>query len=52
VTNLTVVPAPVPLAERLRFLLYILPIAVIVPLFLWLKGRKPPEPFIVKRVVA
>jgi hypothetical protein len=50
VTDLEAQPAPVPLMERFAFLLYVLPLGLIVPTAVWLKGRKPPEPFVVKRV--
>jgi uncharacterized protein YpuA (DUF1002 family) len=52
VTDLTATPAPVPLLERFAFVLYILPLGLVVPTAMWLRSRRPPEPFVVKRVMA
>ena len=52
VTNLVAVPPPVSILERFRLVLYLLPIGVLVPAVVWARGRKPAEPFVVKRVLA
>lgn len=52
VTELTATAPPVSVLERLRFLVYLLPLGLIIPVVRWVITRKPQEPFVVKRVTA
>ena len=50
VTEVVAQPAPVSLLSRLAKLLWLVPLGLAVPAYVWAKGRQPVEPFALKRI--
>ena len=49
-TEVVAKPAPAPLLKRLAKFLWIVPLGLAVPAYIWVRGRHSVEPFVLKRV--